>query len=100
MPPTSPQSTDIIIIRRAGTDAHERGGIAFWEIFRAAIAELSGITKYEDARIRGDKLARGYGVAVWYVHDPQRPGHRPQLLADYNSPGPASRGEDPATGDQ
>jgi hypothetical protein len=83
--PIDPDPADVTIIRRVGDEARERGGIAIWEIVRSGLAELSGITNYEDAKQRGDQIAKTCGVALWYVHDPQRPNRPSELLANYRT---------------
>ena len=78
-----PDPSDVTIIRRYGEDAAGQGAIAFWEIFRGGIAEARGISTYTDAVRRGSQLAESHQAALWYVHEPERQNHDPELLANH-----------------
>ena len=75
--------TDVIILRRHGVEAIERGGTAFWEIFRCGVVELSSIRTYEEARRCGERLTQDHRVALLYRHTPTQPNPRTELLANF-----------------
>ena len=82
-PAQSADTTDVVILRRHGDDAIDRGGTPFWEIYRAGIVELSSIRTYEEAKRRGESLARHHRVSLVYVHSPRQPRPRREWLGNF-----------------
>ena len=83
MPPLELAAHDVIVFRRHGEEAIERGGTAFWEIYRCGVVELSSIRTYEEAIRRAEGLAKRHRVALVYLHTPRAATPRGQLLANF-----------------